>query len=815
MVVPKSGRGTPKRPSGVVAPVVALDGQVTEIRVHGVGGTPPDALLDDLAAEQVGGDRVAGFYRTADLESTTIGASGVNRHVEAYSWGGLTSRSGVRVLWLLLLPFMLANLAGWMYRGPQGTAGRPQGVRFACHRVASGLACLALTVNTALVAVLIAVDLLSYQATRAGLAGHWWLWPLSWTWVRGHGERPLVIGFAAVAVIIGLLTALAVRTQSRYEAVRPPWRVTPDTKAGAFPRRSRRSAADRAMSDQDFWNSAVAVRRMTGAHIAAAVGFVAVTFAITARAAAAGAPHGMAWWWLAMIAGGLAIAVSVGVVVADQWADQRWVDAASKTLHLDGGPQRVVMHVMAPVALVFAAVFAFRQPAMRMAPGSLPGINGISAATYVALGGTIVLMVLVGLAGLLDRAGTKPGLVGGPAVVMTMAAGLLNSMLLGALFALGHALGPLHSNSHPGPGTINVPVAIGWSGPVLGAALLAAVLLYAVVEGIRLTTGHTTPALRDDLKAYQAGLSASLPRDAGDKEWVVAMVPPLDGVTSPDEPARRRAWRRTLRMNYWFGQIRSSIGLLLWLFAGLQAGGIIAIVVFRPSIPDAGYSANGALGKTIILAATIVLVLFMWLLRLGWRNPKQRKRIGILWDVGTFWPRSYHPLAPPSYAERAVPDLQRRIWRLNDHKSPVLVAAHSQGTVIAAAALLQTGCRAKAGKIGLATFGSPLCRLYAWAFPGYVNGTVLERIAAPGGKEHADVTLWHNFSYPTDPIGGAITDAPQPVGAILTDRLLLDPELAWRIYDDPPPKSGGHTGYWTDDRVWLDIDAMADSLRRS
>jgi hypothetical protein len=815
MVVPKSGRGTPKRPSGVVAPVVALDGQVTEIRVHGVGGTPPDALLDDLAPEQVGGDRVAGFYRAADLESTTTGSSGVNRHVEAYSWGGLTSRSGVRVLWLLLMPFMLANLAGWMYRGRLGADGHPQGVRFACHRVACGLACLALTVNTALVGVLIAVDLLSYQAPRAGLAGRWWLWPLSWTWVRGHGERPLVVGFAAVAVVIGLLTALAVRTQSRYEAVRPPWRSTADTKTGAFPQRSRGSAADRAMSDQDFWNSAVAVRRMTGAHIAAAVGFLAVTFAITARASAAGAPRELVWWWLAVIAGVLAMAVSVGVVIADQWAERQWVEAVSARLKLTCWPQRVVVHAVAPLGLLFAAVFAFRQPGMRVQPGSLPGIDGITAATYLALGVIIAVLVLVGLAGLLDRDGTRPGLLGGPAVVMTMAAGLLNSMLLGTLFAAGHALGPLHSNSHPGPGTINVPVVIGWSGPVLGAALLAAVLVYGVVQVISLTTGHQTPALRADLLTYQAGLAATLPGGAGDQEWVVAMVQPLDGVTSPDEPARQKAWQRILRMNYWFGGIRSSIALLLWLIAGLQAGGIIAIIVARPAIPDAGYSANGALGKTVILAATVVLVLFMWLLRAGWRSPQQRKRIGILWDVGTFWPRSYHPLAPPSYAERAVPDLQRRIWRLNDHKSPVLVAAHSQGTVLAAAALLQTGCRARSGKIGLATFGSPLCKMYGWAFPGYMNGTVLTRIAVPGGKEHADVKLWHNFSYPTDPIGGAITDAEQPVDAILTDRPLLDPELAWRIYDDPPPAPGGHTGYWTDDRVWHDIDDMADSLRRS
>jgi hypothetical protein len=830
MVVPKAGRGAVSRPSGVVAPEVPLDGLVTELRVHGVGGTPPDALLDDLTPQQVGGDRVAGFYRTSDLESTSDGAApGAPRHVEAYSWGGLTSRSGVRVLWLLLMPFMLANLAGWMYRGGDGD-GLPRGARFACHRIASGLACLALTVNAALVTAMIAVDLLAYQAPRAGLAGRWWLWPLSWTWVRGHGERPLVIGFAAVLVVIGLLALLAVRTQGRYEAVRPPWRVadsatgsTAGRPAGSTkdlgqpPDRLRKSAADRGMADPDFWNSALAVRRMTGAHLGAALGFLAVTFALTARTAAGGPVRGTAWWWVAMVAGGASLAVAVLVVVADRWID-RFGTKAFGTKPLDGWPQRVVLHAVAPIGLVSAAVFAFQQPTMRADPGSLPGLDGIVAATYLALAGTIALMVLVGFAGVLSGASTgRGGLFGGPAVVMALAAGMLNSMLLGVLFVAGHALGPLRSDSRPGPGTINVPVAVGWAAPALGAALMVAVLVWVVTQAIRMLTQRGVPAsLATDLDTYRETLPGSWPSTGDDRDWVVGMVAPPDGSDGPllDGGSRRLAWRRRLARAYWFGDVRATIGPLLWLIAGLQAAVMIVIVAARPPIPDAGYGANGALGKTVILAATVVLVLLMWMLRTGWRNPRDRRRICILWDVGTFWPRSYHPLAPPSYAERAVPDLQRRIWRLNDHRAPTLVVAHSQGTVLAAAALLQPDCRARAGRIGLATFGSPLCKLYGWAFPGYLSAQVLSTIGAPDRPDQAKVLRWHNFSYPTDPIGGPVTDGRQPECPLPKDIRLLDPDRAWRIYDDPAPAPGGHSGYWTDVRVWQDIDAMADELRK-
>jgi hypothetical protein len=39
---------------------------VTELRVHGVDGSSPDAILGDLVPEQVMGDAIAGFYRSSD-----------------------------------------------------------------------------------------------------------------------------------------------------------------------------------------------------------------------------------------------------------------------------------------------------------------------------------------------------------------------------------------------------------------------------------------------------------------------------------------------------------------------------------------------------------------------------------------------------------------------------------------------------------------------------------------------------------------------------------------------------------------------------
>src|ERR1035441_9977169 len=99
-------RHSAKLPS-VQIPRAAGCAGVTELRVHGVGGTPPDAILGDLAPEQASGDAIAGFYRSSDHRASGGGQEAgldVDRHVEVYSWGGLTSQSKVRVLWLALLP---------------------------------------------------------------------------------------------------------------------------------------------------------------------------------------------------------------------------------------------------------------------------------------------------------------------------------------------------------------------------------------------------------------------------------------------------------------------------------------------------------------------------------------------------------------------------------------------------------------------------------------------------------------------------------------------------------------------------------------
>src|SRR2546430_3912494 len=111
-----------------------------ELRVHGVSGSPATGVLDRPWLGRVAGDNDSGFYRPLPFWSDPSagprrplpfwsdssagprrprpeigGATGPGgATLEGYSWGSLTSGAAARALWLLLLPFMFANVALWL-----------------------------------------------------------------------------------------------------------------------------------------------------------------------------------------------------------------------------------------------------------------------------------------------------------------------------------------------------------------------------------------------------------------------------------------------------------------------------------------------------------------------------------------------------------------------------------------------------------------------------------------------------------------------------------------------------------------------------
>jgi hypothetical protein len=198
------------------------------------------------------------------------------------------------------------------------------------------------------------------------------------------------------------------------------------------------------------------------------------------------------------------------------------------------------------------------------------------------------------------------------------------------------------------------------------------------------------------------------------------------------------------------------------------------------------------LGKTTVYLANLgtwlISVSVLLLVLLGvqtYRRPRLRRTVGVIWDIATFWPRAGHPLGPPCYAERVVPELTHRANWLATSQGGVVLSGHSQGSVLVAATVLQLPPDARP-RTAVLTYGSPIRRLYARAFPNYFNDRVLNDIGAavagPRGQER-----WINLWRATDPIGGLVG---------IGDRRLADPlDFDPRPGDQVAPKIQAHSGY--------------------
>jgi hypothetical protein len=353
------------------------------------------------------------------------------------------------------------------------------------------------------------------------------------------------------------------------------------------------------------------------------------------------------------------------------------------------------------------------------------------------------------------------------------------------------------------PGQIYLSHVITSGVPLLVWAAVLAAVVFGAVEAVRWLRAAKLPGqMADEYEKQAAEFRATLsetPRNV----WYWSGLPPFPptGDTTKDEGAGGK-WQRQIARVQFLGRAPHDAIWLLWLIIVGQL--VMAACVWQLNLQPPVIVRNVG-----IALAGLVLPALAAFLYAAWSDPTKRRAIGVLWDVGTFWPRSYHPLCPPCYAERAVPDLQRRMWWLHDNDGRVMLVAHSQGTVLAVAALAQTACRPEGDHPALITFGSPVCKLYGWAFPAYFDRALLAPLA-PG--QAARVNDWRNFFYPTDPIGGSVAPELSAVGGDPVDTEFADPADCYYVYGQPPPASTGHSGYWADRRVWDVINGVAAGL---
>ncbi|MET9522118.1 hypothetical protein [Streptomyces coeruleorubidus] len=733
-----------------------------ELLVHGVGGATPHEMLDDPRTVRITGDDIAAVFRRADdvdAETQPERRDGLIR--EAYVWGNLTSGNGTRALWLLLLPLMVVNLVHWMRPAAQG--GR-RAIRL--FGLLVRLVALSLTVLLVAAACEVALDLVAWQCagTRACAERHSWLGFLSPTsgsggWWSAPGRR-LALAAVVPTALTGLLWYLSLRTWRAYESQQP---MVHDPEADGHT----------ALGRPGFWYGRRLVARLRAAHTAA--GLLTVAAAIGSTAARYDREPGgpvvlevLGW----LLEGALVVgAVAVVWVVCRRGRSERRPDRA-----LDEHVVRL-LPLAALVLLALAFVYAGWERRGWESSGRLAG-DAIFGGIALVQG--LLVIVLAVVAGVLYR--TRPDRrtalrgQGGPAVAVLACA-------LGGVMSGGVSQRVSDWLDGTGSSIDGPPVLLTWQASVIPPLLIVLLTLCA------------WPARR-------AWRLARIEQAFVDHDYPGEMPDP--------ERSRRIASVRAMATLTDRAPLVVAVTAAATLLLG--AGALVGALATGETLGEAArgtHVVRGAAQTAQALGSWLIAVgfiLFVTWGRRAYKDAAARRTIGVLWDVGTFWPRAAHPFAPPCYAERAVPDLTWRIatWT-GATDGRLVISGHSQGSVLAAAAVWQLAPSARR-RVALLTYGSPLERLYGRWFPAHFGPAALSSL-------HQDVDGWRNLYRLTDPIGGPVR-VPGREGPEVDHAPLKDPLAYGRTAVHPlPAPILGHSDYQADPAFAEERERLLARLR--
>lgn len=611
-----------------------------ELRIHGVSGSPPEEVL--------GGPAVPDERFPVDPPTVHRGDG-----VLSYRWASQTSGTATSALWLLLVPYMLLNVAGWAL---------PPSPRHRVGVASLRIAGLFLTLVFALVTATGVIGVGAYQVVRPAT---------SW-------ETALLAGILVSVLVIGAL-----------------WFAT--------------TRAEEARNDRPY---------LRAPHVAVALWGVWAA-SITAAAEAAGTANPIGSMWI--LPGALVV-----------------LTAAASVWHGLEDVVRVFGRVaVAAVAVLLVSLVVRPVAAAEDLPEVLAGIGGpLRGAVLAYLVAATVATILAWssshpdagplVGSLLALAGSTGAAVGsGMVVVAGMVFGVSPAPSTGGLaeaFAVGAAAAlvvtAVHFWSHLEPGE--------------SPAERAMRTLSSVRDDLRpLLT--VTPAITLVVGAVAlGGFGEALP-------MLAAVVAPTAGLG-----VAAVAYRLGYRL------------------AAAIVAGSTALVVF-------GVAADLVSFRTAAVIFTLILPVVAVVVRVTGAvvDADRRRILAIPWDVGSFFSRRFHPFAPPTYRDSVERELRAVIATL-ERDGDVVVSAHSQGSVISAAAL----AGGDGSRRALLTHGSPLATLYTRFFPISFPADVVSMVGT---------RAWINLWRPTDPIGGPIRGTD--------DRRIEDRHGRF------------HGGYWMGDEV--------------
>lgn len=776
--------------------------EVIELRVHGVSGTPPEQLLDTPLVEQVAGDAKAGFYRPRlpeerrDPRDPSDEVRSTGPLLEGYAWGGLTSGAPTRALWLLLLPFTLTNVAPRL---------RPRGPAFLGGKSAINLwtlwftaRMLAVSMTALIVAALAGVsdDLFAWQCGNNGrtcdkASPRAVMRPL----LDLSAEHRLALGMLVPFAALALLWLVSGRTIDNYESVPITSWETKKLKAHLS------SAIEPSLDSAWMWRNEEQVRRLRHLHLM--TGFGTALWVGTY-------PFGN--WDGLRIATAAALAAYIVTMLCIPAFTGREQNQTFYWLNIGVWVLLTIEAIFALAALVWGHPL----PAHNGTDG-LPGfagtallIFGVQLALVLGFAVSVIVMAVRGRApGNPNRTShsddpTLPRALWNCSAIVLAALALF----LGAVFSAGiyvFATAWLSTGSlKPGFGAVtrsaaafHVPTTIREADRAYTVAVvLLVVLVLAVLVALALNRVGRLLHLR------------SWPNE----EYRARLVAAYGAPAVAADPDRAK----TVAKTFWLAR---QVDFAHRLLAAVVAAGIVIVAFFttllitshgrvtgncilrwhnydgagsavqpcgsglvRSWLFDGWLSARSLEGTGAYLAV-LTLVLLVALGAAAFRVDRTRRSVGILWDLASFWPRSAHPFAAPCYAERAVPDLVTRLYWYTGEQTPgrkVVLAAHSQGTVISMATLLQLDkidrtepadeAAAPIPKmipsIAFMSFGCVLRRLYARYFPAYFSVTTIGYLRTILSAEGADAPRWRNLWRYSDYLGGQVTAGPPPRRAV-------------------------------------------------
>jgi hypothetical protein len=655
--------------------------------------------------------------------------------LEGYHWAPQTSGTWRQALWLALVPFGLVNAAYFML--PGGADSVPRTVTRASLRVLA----IVLTGLVALAMAQAAVDLFAWQ----------------WTAVGGRSGDPrwwLLAGFAAV--VAGLLVIRFL--------VGPP-RTAPET--------SSSDSSDEAvtgLAGGEFYTGDRDMPALRHLHLTAGLTVLSVLAASLVR------QYGAAGWLYWVAVGVLGWTVLHTMLLGDprrRGPVRRFFAEQLPVVVLCVG---VVLLVASVAAMVAVADYP---PSRR---GILPGIGDLGRwAAGLALVSLVVLVLAAAVLALRTREANTPKpfrrFLGGMTGPVVAALG----MFLGVGFTSALAYGVLRL-LRPGddPTAMALPLFYLRIAFAAGAAVALTVLIaLALAVWVLVMAQRFT-----DMVRASAG-------------------PDL----LPDEQVRgvALAWRLA-RLKFsvqWLAVVLAAAGTVLTVAAVAEATGERGTAACHPSgtwLSDC----RDLPGLDLVTVGTVALLLLGgFLVYLGRRavgDSAVRRAACVVWDVIAFWPAAVHPLVPPPYSPKVIEDLRKRIeWHVREPDTSLVLAGHSQGSMIAAAALTRLA-REHRPKVALLTYGSQLQLAYSRAFPAYVNYRFLCWL-----KEQVLGNRWVSLYRETDPFGGPVlswsrTEGPEfrsyrlGTSEIAVDE--LDPATGlrrcgpeWRLLD-PCPSDG-------------------------